>query len=237
MLTAEQRKQMSEQGYLVFEPYFNDCEIERLTSIMDGFAIQHQEELRKVGTQGISRANEISFYNNIAQQKPEVKEFVTQDRLLAFGIELIGPDLTLHVNQLVYKYPEAAKDFPWHQDNGYRVIEPEEYLSCWIALSDATTDNGCLWVLPGSHRQGLIPHEDTPIGKQCYFGSNPGVAVQVKKGGLVIFSSMLVHRSGPNRSKDVRKSFLVQYTDASVVDVDTGQSLNRMRVAVAGAAV
>ena len=47
---------------------------------------------------------------------------------------------------------------PWHQDNGYTPVEPEEYVTCTVALDPTTRENGCLWIQPGSHRRGPTPH-------------------------------------------------------------------------------
>ena len=57
--------------------------------------------------------------------------------------------MRLYWDQAVYKKPDTAAPFPWHQDNGYAYVEPQQYLTCWIALTDATEDNGCPWVVPG----------------------------------------------------------------------------------------
>ena len=62
-----------------------------------------------------------------------------------------------------------------HQDNGYVAIEPEHYLTCWLALNDATLENGCIWARPRSHLGSVVEHKPTPIGLQCYFGDDPGI--------------------------------------------------------------
>ena len=59
--------------------------------------------------------------------------------------DLLGPDVNLYWDQAVYKKPEKPRRVPWHQDNGYTYIEPQQYLTIWLALTDATEDNGCPW--------------------------------------------------------------------------------------------
>jgi ectoine hydroxylase-related dioxygenase (phytanoyl-CoA dioxygenase family) len=140
----------------------------------------------------------------------------------------------LYWDQAVYKKPETPRDFPWHQDNGYTPVLPEEYLTCWLALEDANIHNGCIWVLPETHKQGLVEHKETSIGKQCYFGSDPGVAVELRKGGMAFFSSLMFHRSGPNVSDSIRKGYIVQYAHASVRDKASGEPRGRFVVAQDG---
>ena len=72
--------------------------------------------------------------------------------------DLLGPDVNLYWDQAVYKKPEKPRRVPWHQDNGYTYIEPQQYLTIWLALTDATEDNGCPVVAPGVHRMGTLAH-------------------------------------------------------------------------------
>jgi hypothetical protein len=57
----------------------------------------------------------------------------------------------------------------WHQDNGYTFVEPQQYLTCWVALTDATEANGCPWVAPGVHKLGTLAHRYVePLGFECF---------------------------------------------------------------------
>ena len=72
--------------------------------------------------------------------------------------DLVGPDVRLYWDQSVYKQPDGAEPVLWHQDNGYTYVEPQAYLTCWIAITDATPENGCVSVMPGVHRDGTLAH-------------------------------------------------------------------------------
>ena len=126
--------------------------------------------------------------------------------------DLIGPDVRLYWDQAVYKKPGTESPFPWHQDNGYAFVEPQQYLTCWVALTDATEDNGCPWVVPGLHRLGharprVLRHRlrlpARPARTPC--------AVPAAAGSIVVFSSLTPHSTGPNRTDDVRKAYIVQF--------------------------
>jgi ectoine hydroxylase-related dioxygenase (phytanoyl-CoA dioxygenase family) len=112
----------------------------------------------------------------------------------------------------VYKKPEKPRRFPWHQDNGYAYVEPQQYLTIWLALTDATPDNGCPHVVPGLHRRGTLEHHYVePLGWECLDDPAGSLAVPVPAGGAVVFSSLTPHLTGPNVTGAVRKAYIVQY--------------------------
>jgi ectoine hydroxylase-related dioxygenase (phytanoyl-CoA dioxygenase family) len=136
--------------------------------------------------------------------------------------DLIGPDVRLYWDQAVYKKPGTESPFPWHQDNGYAFVEPQQYLTCWVALTDATEDNGCPWVVPGLHRRGTLAHHYSDIGFVCLRDPESAVPVPAAAGSIVVFSSLTPHSTGHNRTGDVRKAYIVQYapTGAEVIRPD-----------------
>jgi ectoine hydroxylase-related dioxygenase (phytanoyl-CoA dioxygenase family) len=126
--------------------------------------------------------------------------------------DLVGPDVRLYHDQAVYKKPEKPRRFPWHQDNGYNFVEPQQYLTCWVALTDATEDNGCPHVVPGLHRMGTLEHHFTdPLGWEIFEDHPDAIVVPVGKGGIVVFSSLSPHLTGPNTTGAVRKAYILQY--------------------------
>jgi hypothetical protein len=116
--------------------------------------------------------------------------------------DLVGPDARLYHDQAVYKKPEKPRRFPWHQDNGYTFVTPQQYLTCWVALTDATLDNGCPVRDPSrGHaaaplRQPQVRSETTPM--PC----GPG-----RQGGIVAVAAL----TGPNTTDAVRKAYILQY--------------------------
>ena len=135
--------------------------------------------------------------------------------------DLIGPDARLYWEQAVYKKPEKPGTFPWHQDNGYRYIEPQQYLTCWVPLTDATRENGCPWIAPGLHQRGTLAHWMTPAGWQCLPEDPAEIrAIEAPAGSIVVFSSLTPHRTGPNLSGRVRKSYIVQFAPEGARAID-----------------
>ena len=129
--------------------------------------------------------------------------------------DLIGPDVRLYWDQAVYKKPGTESPFPWHQDNGYAFVEPQQYLTCWVALTDATEDNGCPWVVPGLHR---ARHAGPRLLRHRFrLPVRPGRGrrrARRRAGSIFGFSSLTPHSTGPNRSDEQHKACMVQYAPA-----------------------
>lgn len=222
MLTQEQRQSYEEQGFIVLDRFFGAEEIDRIRGHIDELDAQSERALRENGAAGISRPNQINFTAKLNFMHPELQQFVAQRKFVDLTTAILGPDIRLYWDQSVYKRPEADRDFPWHQDNGYVPTEPVHYLTCWLALEDATIENGCIWVQPGSHKQGFVEHFRSDIGLVCYDGEETGIPVELKKGSMVAFHSLLFHRSTPNRSQSTRKAYVIQYSVDGARNPDKG---------------
>lgn len=225
-LTEEQKKQYDEKGYIVFEHLFSGEEMDRIRGIIDRFDEESEAVLRATEREGdfISAANRINFTGFLNFKDPELQRFTADRRFVGLTTAILGPDTKLYWDQSVYKRPEANRDFPWHQDNGYAPTSPEHYLTCWLALDDATIENGCIWIRPETHKLGFVEHVRTDIGMVCYQGEDPGIPVELKKGGMVAFHSLLFHRSTPNLGKKTtRKAYVIQYSVDGAFNPVTGE--------------
>jgi phytanoyl-CoA hydroxylase len=222
MLTQEQLQQYQEKGYIIFENLFSDKEMDRVRTIIDGFDEESERRLSEAGQGFNNIPNQINFTSGLNFMSPELQQFTADDRFVQLTTSILGPDIRLYWDQSVYKRPEAKRDFPWHQDNGYAPIEPMHYLTCWLALEDATLENGCIWIQEGSHHKGFVEHVKTDIGWLCYYGDVQGTPVPLKKGSMVAFHSLLFHRSTPNRSQGTRKAYVIQYAVEGSKNPETG---------------
>ncbi|QGQ97292.1 phytanoyl-CoA dioxygenase family protein [Paenibacillus psychroresistens] len=212
-ITEQEMKQYKELGYIIFNNLFSAEEMDKVRAIIDEFDRESEMILRQKDRDFISSAGQINFTSGLNFRSPELQQFTADQRFVDITTTILGPDIKLYWDQSVYKRPEASKDFPWHQDNGYVPTEPEQYVTCWIALDDATVENGCIWVQPGTHLKGFVTHIKTDLGWICYYGDIEGIPVELKKGSVVAFNSLLFHKSTPNRSKtDTRKAYITQYS-------------------------
>jgi ectoine hydroxylase-related dioxygenase (phytanoyl-CoA dioxygenase family) len=226
-ISDDQRRQFAENGFFILENVFTCAEMNALSERIEAHHWKHEQQLAQVGTEGISRAGEISFTSHLAEQDEDIRAFCLRPEFVAITTQMLGPDVDLYWNQAVFKGPEGDKEFPWHQDDGYTPVTPSPYLTLWLALNDATLENGCISVLPGSHKRGLLPHRQSPIGLLCHELDDPdqGIPVPVKAGSMAVFQSLTVHKSGVNRSNGFRKAYIIQYSHAGLRNARTGEIL------------
>lgn len=224
-------------GALVVEQAFDRGEVAAVAAMLDPFAAASDAYLRRQagGRMAIARAGEITFSPHLVAADPGLAAFSRHRLLLDIAADLVGYDVRLYWDQAVYKAC-TRHDFPWHQDNGYTYVEPQQYLTCWIALSDTTVDNGCPWIIPGAHRLGTLAHRWTDVGFCCFDGSaEEWAALQrlleqyaqppageprplpLQAGAIAVFSSLTPHRTGPNPGATVRKSYILQYAPEGAV--------------------
>lgn len=174
---------------------------------------------------------------HLVTRSARLRAFAASELFAGLCADLVGADVRLYWDQAVYKQPHSAEPVLWHQDNGYTYVEPQAYLTCWVALTDATPENGCIRVLPGLHRLGTLAHRHTPIGYACLDDPEPPgvVTVPVPAGSVVVFSSLTPHATGHNRTDQVRRSYILQYApDGAEIlrgDPDAGPPVARELVA------
>ena len=231
-VTPEQARQYDERGYFVLEGALGPVEVDELTAAIDPFEAHQEEALRSMegGRFFIARADEITFTTHLVLRSPLLRRFTSSALFAGLCADLIGPDVRLYWDQAVYKKPATESPFPWHQDNGYAFVEPQQYLTCWVALTDATEENGCPWVVPGLHRLGTLAHEYSDIGFVCLQDPVDAVPVPASAGSIVVFSSLTPHSTGPNRTDAVRKAYIVQFapTGAEVIRPAPGGAATRL---------
>ncbi|WP_281301552.1 MULTISPECIES: phytanoyl-CoA dioxygenase family protein [unclassified Iodidimonas] len=216
-LSPDQVQQFNEAGYIKLPKALGPEWLQRLMADIDPIEAGIGDTTLNLegGRSFRYKADAISFARNLVVHSKAVRDLVTSPLFAAIGHDLIGPDLRLYWDQAVYKKPEKARIFPWHQDNGYTFTDPQPYITCWIALNDATRDNGCPWILPGIHRLGTLIHDSTPDGIRLRGADQPqiedtAICVPAKAGDMVIFSSLTPHKTGANISNGIRKALIIQ---------------------------
>ena len=211
--SQEDVKSFNENGFVVVEDAFSPSEVSQVIEQIDPYEFNVTEALKGLdgGKFFIARAEEITFTTHLVTQSEILKAFSHHKVFSDICRDLIGPDVRLYWDQAVYKKPGTKDEFPWHQDNGYTYIEPQAYLTCWVALTDTDETNGCPWVMPGLHKRGTLFHESTDLGHEIPLDSSDSICLPLKAGSIAIFSSLTPHRTGPNLSDGIRKSYILQY--------------------------
>lgn len=231
-LDAERIREFRERGFFHLGPVFDPAALDELRREYDRLLARPL----KVGEEG---RTPFHFSPLLHVQSPVLRRYATSPRLAEAAVALLGPDVRLYWDQAVNKPPGATSDVPWHQDNGYTPVEPAEYVTFTVALDATTRANGCLWIQPGSHRQGVRPHRPTDtLFFRGYEGSETGVPCEQPEGDVLCFSSLTMHRTGANTSPGPRRSWVIQMCRADTRHGETGAPMDdRLWVARDGAPV
>ncbi|WP_425038271.1 phytanoyl-CoA dioxygenase family protein [Primorskyibacter sp. S187A] len=157
----------------------------------------------------------------------DLRTVVLGPELKAVATHFLGAAPYLFNEQFVVKGPKTGAPFAWHQDSGYVGFEHKPYLSVWIALDDTTLENGPIYLLPRDldRETHVEPHVWDEAAKERvgYTGAEPGQPALMSAGGIVVFSSLTLHRSSANTSDAPRRAYLAQYSTEPILDPTTGR--------------
>ena len=151
-------------------------------------------------------------------------DLAREEGLIEIVSQLIGPDVILWGCQIFCKPGGDGMEVPWHQDGHYWPIRPLATCTAWIAIDDSMVDNGCLRVIPRSHRQReLFEHckedrTDIVLNQRVADGQfDPAAAVDVElqAGQVSLHDAYLVHGSNPNQSTRRRAGIAIRYMPGS----------------------
>jgi phytanoyl-CoA hydroxylase len=149
-------------------------------------------------------------------RRPAFREFICSKPIVRLLRALLGGDVDCFLSQFIFKNPGAWGQ-PWHQDSFYFPFDHAPQVGLWLAASEATLENGCLHVLPGSHREPVHAHvrDQRPGANYGYVeivdhDMAKAMPVTMKPGDLLVFHSHLMHRSSDNVS-DGRRAAMVYH--------------------------
>ncbi len=217
-----------EHGFLVVEEAFSDAEVDALNAETLRICRNAEGAIEGVPPADPGEPDAEVLRRILCVHFPDkasrlMADAVKHGAFVEVLTRIIGPDVKAMQSMLFVK-AAGKPGQAWHQDEDYIPTRDRSLTGGWIALDDATVENGCLWVIPGSHREGILwPqkwHGDRRF--DCaeesfdfpYTGADE-VPVEVKRGSIVFFNGYLLHRSMPNRAAaGYRRSLVNHYMSA-----------------------
>lgn len=144
---------------------------------------------------------------------------VAHDALLNAVEDVLGSDLLVDGTLVFYKPPQDSSYVSWHQDSVYSGWHLTPSTSAWIALTASHPSNGCMRVIPASHKQGVLDHANASDGSNLLFrgervrtvDESRAVDVVLQPGEMSLHHSNLIHGSNPNTSSEPRIGFIVRF--------------------------
>ena len=223
-------------GFLVKEDVLGPQEVDTINLEMQRFtrgeyAVSNADELPPASEEGgighqLLAVHFPHWVNSVfleALRQPAIVSVLSQ----IVGAHLPGWDGSVKAMQsMVFMKPPGLPGQAWHQDEHFIPTRDRSLCGAWIALDDATVDNGCLWVVPGSHRSGMLyptRHHHQPdrydSAPEAYDPTDPGfvsfdhgaIPVPVRAGSVIFFNGHLLHSSQPNRTTDMNRRALVNH--------------------------
>jgi len=227
-LTTAQIAAFERDGFVLADGFLGAAEIAHLQDCYMATVDRLVRERTMQNVQsGADRDEDFQVYQirTAHLQHPAFHMLIHDTRLLDMVEALLGPDLRLIHYQGLYKPARTGGEVDWHQDNHYFNVAENRTVTFWLALDDATVENGCMWYLPGRHTD-LLPHEqlwDTAEKKGFYYAirdidGSGAVPAEVKQGGFAIHHCLMPHRSLKNRTDRPRRAIAMHFMDATMPD-------------------
>ncbi|UCE86833.1 MAG: phytanoyl-CoA dioxygenase family protein [Deltaproteobacteria bacterium] len=169
---------------------------------------------------------------------PVLFGYVTHPKLLAVVEAFVGPDIKSIHTMLINKPPNVDGRHALHQDLLYFPFRPaDRIIAAWTAIEPCTRANGCLCVIPGSHREALLEHENPDwewlnlgyFGAKGVDGTTERTHLEMEPGDTVFFHPRLLHGSGRNRTRGFRRAISAHFASAACRYLDPAASAGGRR--------
>jgi phytanoyl-CoA hydroxylase len=226
-LTPADVARFRDEGYVAMEGVLTPDEVARCAAALDslghrrphGVGVQDEPYYQQAGDGPSSIPPELRVRKlwKFVGADADLGAAVAAPRMVAILDQLLEPGARLIQDMALMKPPTRGAEKPWHQDNAYFDWTPlDGVLGVWIALDPATVENGCMQIVPGSHRAGPAAHyhvRDCQLVDQEARAAAAAV-VPLAPGGALFFSALLHHGTPPNRSPDRRRALQFHFAAA-----------------------
>jgi ectoine hydroxylase-related dioxygenase (phytanoyl-CoA dioxygenase family) len=227
MLTPEQMDFYNENGYLLVEGLLSPEEAATLRRETHDLAARLQRHRDIDATWGSARElkeaqngaapkTQLLHCHDVQFQSAAFSRLIVDERVTGVAADIIGsPNVQLHHTKMFIKPPEKGSPFPLHQDAPFFPHERHSMIAVILHFDDAPLEKGCVRVVPGSHKRGMLPH--IPTGGHhldpAEYPVESATPIPARAGDALFFSYLTIHGSGINQSGEARTTLLVQMRD------------------------
>jgi ectoine hydroxylase-related dioxygenase (phytanoyl-CoA dioxygenase family) len=219
-LSAAEQASYRERGYVVPRHRLAPARVEALRGVLDKLIADNPH----IRPERLVSAHLESENTEGVRGSRAFLDLARDEALLDLVEDAIGPDIVLWGCQVFCKPGGDGMEVPWHQDGQYWPIRPLATCTVWIALDPSTRANGCLRVIPASHRARVLhPHltedrADLVLTQRAVAGSfdeSTAVDIELEPGQMSLHDVYMIHGSAPNRSPQRRAGIAIRYMPAT----------------------
>ena len=206
MISGAERQHFNENGWVVPNWRLPAARLTELQTLVET-ALESQPDKR-------------DYLPDLQQYAPGVLSFASAEDVLDMVQVFTGPDIAVWGTGIFGKPAHDGAATPWHQDGQYWPMRPLATTTVWLALDDATTDNGCMRVISGSHRpRKLYDHRTVDASKLTLnqeldwqaLGFECEQTIEIEAGQIILFDLYLIHGSHSNDTPNQRRAITIRY--------------------------
>jgi len=206
MISGAERQHFNENGWVVPNWRLPAARLTELQTLVEA-ALESQPDKR-------------DYLPDLQQYAPGVLSFASAEDILDMVQVFTGPDIAVWGTGIFGKPAHDGAATPWHQDGQYWPMRPLATTTVWLALDDATTNNGCMRVISGSHRpRKLYDHRTVDASKLTLnqeldwqaLGFEREQTIEMGAGQIILFDLYLIHGSHSNDTPNQRRAITIRY--------------------------
>lgn len=211
-------------GYLIAQEMLTAAEIDELKSETTKIFKGERGKIKGLLDVGENEADAEVLKKYVAIHFPHkistvIERFLFHKEIVSVLEKIVSPNVKCMQSMLFVKAPGKAGQ-AWHQDEFYIPTRDKSLVGVWIAIDNATIENGCLWIIPGSHKPGFIrqrinntntEYADVDTLDISSFSKDSIVPIEVKSGCVVFFNGYVLHSSLRNKTVDNFRTALVNH--------------------------
>lgn len=225
------------KGFLVLSDVLKESEVQIYRDLYEDFlsgkinAVNHRHDLgshedkKTRGVENITQVMWPSLYLDKA-----TRPFTRENSPLHLKAEqlaksVLGSDMEFDFDMLISKEPHTNTETPWHSDESYWLDLPDKRaLSFWFPMQDVSVENGCMWFVPGSHKQPMRKHRPTKPGQHVLMtdecSNDEGVPQPLKSGGCTVHTGRTLHYTAGNTTGKPRRAYIVNFRPKAMIEFE-----------------
>ncbi|KAB7892666.1 phytanoyl-CoA dioxygenase family protein [Poseidonibacter ostreae] len=218
-MNQDYKKQFEEQGFVILKKVFSKEKLEEVRILQEKIVTYSDMNFEDPFLPwSLEHRNDQGVLFDLYQRHPEFQEMAKNKKILDCLESVLGENIYLYDNSMVYKPKGKRNGVPWHQDFISRPEEPQKII-VWMALDDVTKENGTVQVIPGSHKEGHLPwhrvdgetHHDRVNIEYVEKKKDKIIYAELEAGDVLLFNMLVLHGSDEIHTDRPRRVFRCSY--------------------------